>query len=165
MINLINFHTFDKNKKYIAENTCATIGQGLYNSYSVILYGNGHNIYVFDLELNGKQFKLEILECHLTDWIIRAKYEEIDHEVETLKFSAYGKVNSKYYVVSNNGCDDYEHLNVNCIKCKILDINVYNSKPTIPLIRDIINDDDHINAFTEKYKFINKLKISDDLEL
>ncbi|AYV76969.1 MAG: hypothetical protein Barrevirus6_7 [Barrevirus sp.] len=135
-MNLINFHTFEKNKKYIQENKCMTIGQGLSHSWSIMLYGNGYNKYFITVSYLDKEYTIVIEEKHICEWSIRSKYEEGDEEYENIKFDAFGKLDDYYYRFSNcDNDDDFNHLsNNNCKKVKIIDITIENNQNNVPLI-------------------------------
>lgn len=157
-MNLINFHTFEKNKKYIHENKCMTEGQGLYRSWTIKLFGNGYNEYIFTVEYNSQEYKLYITENQLYEWSIRSKYNECDEEIDSIKFYAYGRINNYNYIVSNGGCDDFDHLFIINYKLKVIDITIKNNRLDVPLITNITSSRKFCNNLDEKYKEIDDIK-------
>ena len=163
MINLINFHTFKKNKKYVIESECSISGQGLDNCYMVILSGNGYNKYLINLESvepiadqfgeeeisdceNNKSVKIinKILildERFLTKWQIRFKPEEDERfsdddvfEHDSLSLRGYGTFNEKnYFRVDSGDWDDFDHLEIKGIKYQVTDVNVINDRNEPPI--------------------------------
>ncbi len=151
-MNLINLHNFEKNKKYIHENKCQIIGQGLCHSWDVLLSGNGYNKYIFKVGYNGKEYNIYINECNIIDWRVRTKFEEENEEIENIDFSAHCNFNNQgYYDIYSWNCDDYNHLYINGHKLKILDIDITNDHLDVPLITDIYDDYKRIEHYKDKY--------------
>lgn len=144
-MNLINFHTYQKNKEYITENIIYFCGQGLCNSYWITPMGNGHNKYIFIVAVNEKEYKVTIEEKHIIEWVIGAQYDENDNvkPIETVKFKALGRLENngqyQYIELYVDNCDDFTNLN-NTLK--IIDIAIKNDYPEIPMI-NITNENQY----------------------
>ena len=152
-MNLINFP-----KKYIRENQCSIIGQGLMSSWRVLLYGNGFNKYIFTVMYNDKEYKIYIDEKHIIEWKIREKYEEEDSEVDSVNFQAYGNFNNiGYYNILSWDFDDFDHLFIKNHKLKIIDIIVENDRPDVPLIGNIYDDYKFIDNINARYRDISNI--------
>jgi hypothetical protein len=157
-MNLINFHTYDKNKQYICEYKRDILGQGLINTYDILLFGNKHNKYTLDIEHDNKPYKLYIDEMHLLKWSIRSKNEDGTEEFDYLEINALGNFNNEGYFWVNQACR-YEHttIEVHNTIFKVTDITVTNDHVDIPFIKSISNCYSLIDLNEEQYKEIHKI--------
>lgn len=141
-MNLINFHTYPKNAKYIKEMNVYYNSQGLVASYWVWVTGNGHNKYIIKGKIGENNVELIIEEQHITDWQIRYFHEEADKaEYDSLEFNGIGQFTGsyKYVRLCSWDCDDYTHLYIDDIggqriAIEILDITIENHSPDKPFI-------------------------------
>ena len=166
-MNLINFHKFEKNKRFIAENKCHTVGQGLYKSYSLRLFGNGHNEYIIELldETTNSKHILYLHENNIYEWRIEDKHEDGD-PYDSIEIDAFGVLdNLGYFVVDTNDYEDFDHICVNNRKFKVLDITITNKRDDVKLITNICDDYDHIANWREKYKNIYDSNNKDNYSL
>lgn len=165
-MNLINFHTYEKNKKYIYENKCQIIGQGLIASWDILVVGNGFNKYIFKIMYNGKEYNVYIDENHIREWRIRTKFEEEKDEIDSVEFSAYCNFNNMgYYEVESWDHDDFDHIYINGEnrhKLKIIDITITNEKFDAPLICDIYHDYKRIDHYKDRISDISNYKCTED---
>lgn len=140
-MNLINFHKYPKNEKYIKEVSIDYCGQGLYYSYWVMLFGNGHNKYIFIVEINFKQYKIIIKEEHIIKWCIKLQTCECQdcEPTDDLNFDALGQIEGtgQYIKLENNGPENFNYLNKTF---KIIDITIENNYPEIEIVTNITND-------------------------
>ena len=94
LMNLINFHKYQKNEKYVIENKIYYYSQGLYYSYWIMPIGNGFNTYIFTIEFNNKQYEIIVEEQHIINWTIGQQFEE-NRDAEphdSIEFNACGKI-------------------------------------------------------------------------
>jgi len=149
-MNLVNFHTFPDNKRFIVESEIGFCGQGLYQSYWIMANGNGHNKYTFTVERDGEEQQIEVEEKHVLDWHIAAQHDE-DHP-ETLphasvKFEALGKVigSNQYKILYSTGCDNFTMLKGG-LKIKSITIeNQFMDKPFL----DVTNENQYCALILE----------------
>jgi hypothetical protein len=121
-INLINC---SKYVKLVKENKITYCTQGLY-SYWVMLYGNGHNKYIFSVKAaSGKEYKIIVEEKHIIKWKIAHELNELtelydDKPYDSIEFEALGKVEetNRYIKLYSN---EYNSL-------EIIDILIENDK-------------------------------------
>lgn len=153
-MNLINFHTFEKNRQYVSEKHHQTIGQGLINSHSISICGKENNKYIFTVSYDNVEYKIYIDESNIHEWTIRVKFEE-DEESDTINFQAYGNFNNmgKHYIIARD-CDDYDHIYIENKCFKIIDIDIEESLPSFDQINLIdpvvITFDDFVNDYIGK---------------
>jgi hypothetical protein len=128
-MNLINFHKYPKNKKFVQENIINYSGQGLCNSYWVMLMGNGYNKYILTAEINQTNHRIIVYEQYVVEWKIKANSED-NEEYDCFSFRGLGIIENTdmYIYLHSDGCDDYEHLN----GLKIIDVTVENNRPDEP---------------------------------
>jgi len=156
-MNLINFHTHRKNEKFVRASKVYTCGQGLYHSYSIMLFGNGHNKYVITLEYRNEEYKIIVKEKYVVYWTIAGQYtEEPDIPPHsTIKFDAIGKWlhSGNYTRLSSSGCNNYDYLNDHF---KIIDISIKNKYPLLKIMTHITNDNIYCDLIDERYANIEK---------
>ena len=152
-MNLINFHKFDKNKRFIAENMCHTVGQGLVNSYRILLFGNGHNEYTIELldETTNSKHILYLHENNLYEWRIKVKSEE-QNPYDSVEIDAIGILDNLGYFRVDTHYLDFDHILVNNREFKVEDIIITNKHEHIKLITGITNDYIFVDNRDEKYK-------------
>jgi hypothetical protein len=114
-INLINFHKYPSNSKFVKESK-------LYYShpddgYFIVPTGNGYNQYIITVEYNQTQHKILFEEKHIMNWIIYTNGSDY------IEFEAIGKNmhTQMYQSFYSTDCDNFSYLNG---KYKIIDISV-----------------------------------------
>lgn len=141
-MNLINFHKYPKNKKYVQENLINYSGQGLYHSYWIMPIGNGHNKYTFQIEYNHHMYEILVEEKHILTWNIGNQFDEENPDAEpidSIDFSALGRINGQYIRLRSNGCRDFVNLNGDL---KIIDITIENDHQDVPFM-EIKHENQH----------------------
>ncbi len=131
-MNLINFHTYPENAKYIRENYIHYNGQGLVHCCWIMPCGNGHNTYHFTVKDEKENIMhITVEEQHVINWKIRSRpeYKDMD-ETDELEFEALGKIEeTKEYILLNaNSYNDYIG------DLKVINISITNNKPVIPFL-------------------------------
>ena len=137
-MNLINFHKFGKNDKYVKENNIYYNSQGIVNSYFVMLIGNGHNRYIFKTIYKNNIHMIVIDEKHNPIWEIGTYVGDNgeDNYRESLEFYGVGKIDgcNEYVTFRNGDYDDFTHLYAEEDSFEILDIAIDNDHLTEPMI-------------------------------
>lgn len=164
-MNMINFHTYPKNKKYIEENDISYCGQGLVNSYWVMPIGNGWNRYIFTVEFKSKIHKIIVEERHILAWKIRTEGEdEEDKPEDNLEFNALGKIEESglYVSLRTHDCDDFTYLNN---RLKVIDIMIENMFPHYPFIT-VSHENEYIRKISvpRQKEYDDALKIGPNLD-
>jgi hypothetical protein len=143
-INLINCNKYEKNALLIKENRIEYCTQGLYNSYWIMLYGNGHNKYIFTVKIIlGKEYKIIVEEKHIIKWKIAHQLNEYDNKpYYSIDFEALGKIEEtdRYIKLYSNGYDSFRYMDD---ILEIIDITIENDKQEKSFI-DIDNEYDYI---------------------
>ena len=79
------------NYTFIKECKCFITGQGLYNTYEIILFGTGQNRYTFNLTYNNKSYTFITTDVMIKSWKIRYhNQDDSEGEYECLSFKANG---------------------------------------------------------------------------
>jgi hypothetical protein len=159
-MNLINFHKYSKNQKYIQETKIYYRGQGLSTSYWVMPIGNGFNIYTFILEYNNKLHTVIVEENNILAWRIADADEFGNEPYDTLEFNALGKIKEtgEYIWLKSDDSDNFKFLNTDL---KVKDITVTNSKPDEPFLH-IANENIYVERMKPRYILTNQLENYDD---
>ena len=132
-------------------------GQGLYHSYCVMIFGNGHNNYCFTVADDDVEYKIYFNEMHITTWTIAIQPFESPNRkpFEYIEFNGYGKLENKgYFWFSQGDCDDFNHI-YSDKKFKIIDITIeIENDNNAPIITNITNENLFCNLLDEKNKSI-----------
>ena len=167
-MNLINFHKFPKNEKFINEAKIQVVGQGLYDSYWWEIVGKDTrlNKYVFTVLFKNKEYKIYFDEMHIINWSIKSKYEEDKEIYDNIKFEGYGNFNNEgYYWFYSGDCDDYQNIFYGDKKLKILDITVeLDQRKSYDIIKNLSNEMQFCDLMDIKYKEIDKIGKDYDLK-
>lgn len=143
-MNLTTFHITDKSiGKFVAENTCSIEGQGLVDTYDILLFGNTYNTYIFTLIDHNNMFHyFTTKDKYLIKWRIRFHPEDATKEYDTIEFRAFGIIDQKleWNWANSCDCDDYTHLEIGGIKYFVNSIHITNKHPEIPPVRDIYDE-------------------------
>lgn len=113
------------NRQFVKEVSVNVLGQGLYDTYNVILVGNKHNRYVMDVEYLGKQGTITFEEKHITEWQIMTHPENGDL-YDYFEFDGFGMLEGTYYTFHHK-IHDFDHLYTNGIKFTITKVVVENN--------------------------------------
>lgn len=153
-MNLTNFHITNKSLgKFVTENTCSIEGQGLVDTYDIILFGNKHNVYTFTLIDNENMFYHFVTkDKYLINWRIR-RHSENEQERSRFEFKAFGvfDTNREWSWAFSHDSDDYVHLEIDGIKYFVNDLRITNKHPEILPINDIYCD----RQYWKKYVSVN----------
>ncbi len=161
IMNLLNFHTYEKNKPYVYEVPVIIEYQGNYEDYDIIIAGNQYNKYNFQLKnLNTNEiFTFIIKEDYIWNWNIKTGCSGIvsgyKYLKDKLEFTAIG------YVESNEDDDEYddeyddEHKNNKSYPYHYCEYNK-NSKEQYLAVESYNNPSILINQFDKtKYEILD----------
>lgn len=125
-INLINFHKFGKNKRYVKEKRIFIAGQGLVDSWKVDLRFILSCKLVISVLLNDKKYLVTIKSRDVNEWIIKTKYDDEKIYSTNIKIDALGNFNKKGYfkVRSGGDGDDVNHLYINDVMVLVTNIDI-----------------------------------------
>jgi hypothetical protein len=134
-------HLKPQYKKYIQEVQMDICGQGIYHSYEIMLFGNGHNKYTFTLEREEEkgasveatvQYIVTVEDRHLIQWVIKNMLNEENPGPpnDCIYFEAVGRIEKtrQYVRLESKNCMDFDHLNKNL---KVIDITIQNEHPEV----------------------------------
>ena len=97
----IVYHGFTdlvKNCKYVSKNFCNIAGQGLVNTYDIIVLGTGKNIYTLRfLDNIGKRHIFKTIDNFILKWRIESSPEDIFGTEKSFEFKAFGLFDNKEY--------------------------------------------------------------------
>jgi hypothetical protein len=122
---LISFHKEICNKKFIKEKIEEIYGQGLINSYDVILVEDRHIQYVFEVSYNNTLLKISFKQKDINRWRIGTKYEDDDDVTDNIDFYGIGLLNGEWLLpFTSFDCDDSNHIYYDDYKFRISKITV-----------------------------------------
>ena len=155
-MNLVNFHKVEKNRKFIAENICYHSCQGLIDTYSILLFGNGFNEYQITLNDDKSTYTLYLEECCVNEWTVGTKCEDQKEPHEVLTIDAWGRLDNYGYHNIETHHFDFDHLWIHGKKFKVVDINIKNDRMD-KLITNICDDYVFIQHREDKEKYFNEI--------